>query len=69
MLLNLSSLVDLESFVLKQCSKTRDKLKQETNARIVNFKILACFERIKDAIDSKIGAEPEPPSPSKPDFG
>ena len=24
-------------------------------ARIVNFKILACFESIKDAIDSKIG--------------
>jgi hypothetical protein len=59
MLLNLSSLVELESLVLKQCGKTREKLKQESNARIVNFKILACFERIKDAIDKKIGIEEE----------
>ena len=61
MLLNLSSLVELESLVLKQFGKTREKLKQESNARIVNFKILACFERIKDAIDKKIGIEEEQP--------
>ena len=46
----MEGLVEIEAYVIKLFTKTREKIAIENNPRVVHLKILSCLERIKERV-------------------